>query len=487
MISYSKIEKLKKNIKNLFSKEKDVISFNFVGSSNVNKKISEISDIDLVLILEKLNIKKFIYFNKLIQKIDLNRLRLNKFKIKINNTFGPLKFSERNIIVIHLMIYDLKSHYQHTIKSPFTCYDWENSNNFYGIQLKNLYPVRKLQPMDFFKSRRTVANYISDLETNSITYRELKFIKNKLVQKKRYYKINDTLRVEYAYHIIKFLLHNDIKLEEGKNTQLIQKKIENKILFYSKNKKDFLINLKRYNVIRNIKLKKLEYTPTWVMNWTKKFIKQYDLIFKNKWNNSKSIYFIRHYKTKKNDGSFLGQNIDPDILKSEINKHNRNNINLNIDSVYSSKLLRSISTAKLFFPKKKLIIYDELNEIDYGEADGMKFDQFRKKYPSIIDKWYLKKDPRFPKGENSGDVLKRVKKMLKILSKTKKNKIAIITHNVFLKCLFTDIFNLKIQDAYKLNIEHGKVYEFKIFENKLYPNIDRELFSNVFSNLNHKI
>ena len=30
------------------------------------------------------------------------------------------------------MIYDLKSHIEHTIKSLFTCYDWERSKVYLG-------------------------------------------------------------------------------------------------------------------------------------------------------------------------------------------------------------------------------------------------------------------------------------------------------------------------------------------------------------------
>ena len=39
------------------------------------------------------------------------------------------------------MIYDIKGHQNHVNESPFTCYDWERSNDFVGLHLKQIFPV----------------------------------------------------------------------------------------------------------------------------------------------------------------------------------------------------------------------------------------------------------------------------------------------------------------------------------------------------------
>ena len=89
---------------------------------------------------------------KLIKKLNskIKKLKLKKKKeLIINNSFGPLKMTKLNSLPIHLMIYDVKSHIEYVISSPFTCYDWERTKYHKGIPLK-IYAVNSLQLRDFF-------------------------------------------------------------------------------------------------------------------------------------------------------------------------------------------------------------------------------------------------------------------------------------------------------------------------------------------------
>ena len=86
------------------------------------------------------------------------------------------------------MIYDLKSHIDHTIKSPFTCYDWERSNVYVGKSLKELSPVLKLQLRDFYEARRSTQEYLKDISNNQISFREYKFSDKNISLQKKYFK-----------------------------------------------------------------------------------------------------------------------------------------------------------------------------------------------------------------------------------------------------------------------------------------------------------
>ena len=118
--------KIGEAIINELIKEKDVISASIVGSYSENKDIKKIGDIDVVVICKKLTKKVFL-------KI-LKRAKKKKFKVNtlINSTFGPMKINSENSLPIHLMIYDLESHKNHVLKSPFTCFDWERSKIYRG-------------------------------------------------------------------------------------------------------------------------------------------------------------------------------------------------------------------------------------------------------------------------------------------------------------------------------------------------------------------
>ena len=182
-------EFIKINIKNsLFndiSQIEDIVSVSLVGSFVDKDDLTGISDIDTIVICKELNEQIFNNCIETVKSIDLKKCGLKNFKVKVNPTFGPLKFDEPNLAVIHLMIYDIKGHRKHVIASPFTCFDWERSNHFSGQNLNSIFPVGALQLRDFIEVRRSMENYIEDLNQNVISYREYQFKNGKPVEKKK--------------------------------------------------------------------------------------------------------------------------------------------------------------------------------------------------------------------------------------------------------------------------------------------------------------
>jgi hypothetical protein len=131
-----KKELLKKIVFKNIKIDPNVTSVTFVGSFITNNNINFISDVDVVVIVKKFDKKVFDKINNKIKKIKPSKIGLTGYKIKINNTFGPLKYKSDTDVVVHLMIYDKNGHIDHVIKSPFTCYDWERSLVFNGKRLK---------------------------------------------------------------------------------------------------------------------------------------------------------------------------------------------------------------------------------------------------------------------------------------------------------------------------------------------------------------
>ena len=109
--------------------------------------------------------------------IKTHNFKINK-KLKINDTFGPLKYDKNLYFTVHLMIYDLKGHINHCTKSPFTTFDWERSKIFKIKSLSNLYSVNNIQLDDFFNSRRSINSHFKDLKNNKITTYSYNFKKN---------------------------------------------------------------------------------------------------------------------------------------------------------------------------------------------------------------------------------------------------------------------------------------------------------------------
>ncbi len=475
-------DKLKKDLFNIIMTINDVISVTLVGSFWKKDNLKDFSDIDIVIIMKEIDKKKYHACLNKINKIDLKRYNLGHLDLLINPTFGPLKFDNRNNIVFHTMIYDLNSHIAHVIKSPFTCYDWERSLDYVGQSLKKIFPVGKIQLADFFLSRRGINDYIKNLTNNYIFYQKYELKINFLALENKKYKIDKRHKIEFAYHLCKFLIINFYKFDKQKNK--IPEDNEIKSIIKKVFNKDYDYYLRNFILLKRLKDKKIISNKNFSLQFTKKFIKNFENYLTNY--KKKEIIFLRHGKTKLNDGTFLGINRNPGIIN---NKKILSDLkflkNKKIKILFSSSLRRACETAKLIIKKDAFIVSDLLMEKNYGQAEGLNYQHLKKRYPKIIEEWNKKNDPRFPSGENDADVIKRINLFKKKLIKTininkKKGMIIVISHNALLRCLIGDFFNTPRHMWVKINIDHNKPINCILRGNKFLPNLDRNSF---FKNL----
>ncbi len=462
---------------NSLYENKNSLSVTLTGSYSEHFNAIKAGDIDIVIICKELNKK---YFDKCISRIKIFKKKYfnKKYELIINSTFGPIKFYKKNTIVIHLMIYDLKSHIYHTINSPFTCYDWERSKIYVGKSLKELSPVYKLQFRDFSEARRNTQEYLKDLSKNRISYRKYNFKNKKIELVKRYFKIDELNRRDFVYHIIKFLLINYIKYENQNNIKISKKNIEKKFLDIVNNKLDLI----KFNKLKEFKKKKNESSIKEPEKLALKFINKFDQFIKKK-DKINKIYFSRHKKTNLNKKIFLGQKLNPSIIEK---KNNDEFSKIKFHKCYSSPSKRCLETSKIVCRHKKIITNNYLKEIDYGDAEGLNLNQLNQKYPRILKFWKKGLDPKFPKGESLRDTSDRLNKFLndEIISKKiiRNQNYLIFTHNVILRCLIGSIYNIKKKEWFKINIKYFDLLEFRLENSRLLGNIKREKYLSIFKN-----
>ena len=427
--------KIKKNVTEKLSKIDDVISVTFVGSFESSLSINLISDIDIIVIVKRLDKVIFEQIEKNISEIQSKNIGIPNYDIKINMSFGPLKFNNDKTVVFHLMVYDIDGHKNHVLKSPFTCLDWEQNDASYGENLRDIYSAHGVQIDDLLSSRRSLDGYIKDLKKKSISYRTYNFSKGLVEEDELTFNLDARHRKEYAYHVIKFLQKNLLKILTQKN--LMIDVYEQAKQFNNLDKKfevhsDFLIELHewKYNNKKE---------PIDVTNRLSNFIK--DLKYWIRGLEMNELHFFRHGKTELNDGSFLGQGRDPDIIKNTKIK-----CITSYKNVITSKLKRAINTGHLLdsenYSKSSL-----LNEIDYGLAEGMSLAELNENFPNILHDWTSKKDPRFPEGENQADVQARLNLFLR--ENFLNANSAIVTHNVVLRSLIGKTYNIAELQAIK--------------------------------------
>ena len=78
-------------------------SITFVGSFESSTDITLISDIDIIVVVDELSGAKFSQIENAAVSIKGLDIGLEDYKIKLNMTFGPLKFNNDKTVVFHIV------------------------------------------------------------------------------------------------------------------------------------------------------------------------------------------------------------------------------------------------------------------------------------------------------------------------------------------------------------------------------------------------
>lgn len=458
------IDHLKEQIKSAIVKKLSPIeglnSITFVGSFETSTDISLISDIDIIVIVDELSEIKFREIEKSAGTIKGVDVGLDNYKIKLNMTFGPLKFNDEKTIVFHIMVYDIVGHRKHVLESPFTCLDWEFFPAQYGKDLSDIYPASGVQLEDLVGSRRGLEAYLDDLKNQVISYREYDFSTEPYSEKKHTFRIDNRHQKEFAYHILKFLQLNLIKI------------------LFQVNQRFTIYELTEIFSSLNPSFKKHSELLNELHQWKYENAKEPDEIFirlddfikdLTNWLNNlelTKLSFFRHGKTELNDGSFLGVRRNPSIIMPA-----QFDCEDYFDVVYTGTLERTIETGELLKTKERYQ-NELLNEIDYGLAEGLTLKELNDKFPELVQSWQKNEDPKFPAGESQLDVSNRLQNFIN--KRFTKNKTAIVTHNVVLRSLLGKVYNQPVYNWYKLNPGHLDEHQFLVFNNVLIPSFTKE-------------
>jgi probable phosphoglycerate mutase len=455
---------IKKTLVECISEVKSVISVTFVGSFESATDLKLISDIDIIVVVDQLTQRVFKEIEKNAGTIKGEDIFLPEYQIKLNLSFGPLKFNDEKTAVFHLMIYDVEGHRKHVIESPFTCLDWEYFPAVFGKNLKDIYSAKGVQLSDLMGTRRGMEAYLDDLKSRKISYRAYDFSTNPITEQKFTYDMDERHQKEYAYHVIKFLMLNLIKIIRQTNQRFSAQEMAEEFgqlnPSFEKHTQFFLaLHFWKYD-------QQLE--PILIFEQLEEFIQDLSIWYKNLNETLPTLSFIRHGKTALNDGSFLGVGRNPDILPLESNEIPKDEF----DSIYTGTLQRTISTGAALNGSIK--IQDALlNEINYGHVEGLLYPELAEKFPDLVDAWGRQEDPKFPGGgESQQDVLERLEKFIDKMKS--ENKIAAVTHNVVIRALIGKALDLPMHTWFKLNPGHLEAHNFRVYHGKLIPSLTKE-------------
>jgi ribonuclease H / adenosylcobalamin/alpha-ribazole phosphatase len=420
------------------------VSVTLVGSFVDRCGAADISDIDTVVVFDTLTPDRFTSAVRAVQELSGEDLGFPGKTVRVNATLGPLKFDDEGQVVIHLMPYDLASHRAHVLNSPFTCFDWERSTCHSGPSLRELYPVGALQPGDFQLARRGLANYLDDLESGTLSYRRLEPAGDRIVEVPDRVTLDRRHIGEYAYHIIRNLIANALKLKTGANGYW---EGEHLVEMWRTELPRLSAWVPAFERLEEVKRARGSGFPSDTLATTRRFIDAFAAWLEQESTGAYRLDLLRHAPTALNDGSFLGRRRDPGVAEAPPASTTQ------VDRVYSSPLRRAMETARALAGEAAVVVDDRLAEIDYGLAEGLTAGDARARFPELARAWDAGIDAPFPEGERTSDVLERARAFLASLPSGPGAALA-VTHNVVLRAIAADLLRLDLRRSYRIGVPH---------------------------------
>jgi len=128
-----------------------------------------------------------------------------------------------------------------------------------------------------------------------------------------------------------------------------------------------------------------------------------------------------------------------------------------IDAVYSSELRRASVTAETIASshRLKVITCAELREINFGELEGLTFDEVSQLYPEVTRLW-IERSPelKYPGGESIDEFSKRVSKFLGRLEEHAEDEtILIVAHSGVLRTLICLLLGIELQRRWQFRLD----------------------------------
>jgi len=119
-----------------------------------------------------------------------------------------------------------------------------------------------------------------------------------------------------------------------------------------------------------------------------------------------------------------------------------------ISIVFSSDLRRALQTAEVIASHRKpsVIACHELQEINFGSAEGLTYKEISQKYPDLVKSWFSQNlSFRFPDGESITDLNNRVSQFLYRLEEhAKEETIVVAAHSGVLRLLICNLLDVEL-------------------------------------------
>ena len=164
------------------------------------------------------------------------------------------------------------------------------------------------------------------------------------------------------------------------------------------------------------------------------------------------LFLVRHGDTTLNSAERYWGETDVELSADGLRQAERLRDRLaaeRLDFVYSSDLQRAFVTAKTIASGHQLevITCPELKEINFGEFEGLTFDEISQNYPEMVKLWTeWSLQVRFPGGESVDELNQRVTRFLERLeTHSEKETVLIVAHSAPLRLLICHLLGIELR------------------------------------------
>jgi len=163
------------------------------------------------------------------------------------------------------------------------------------------------------------------------------------------------------------------------------------------------------------------------------------------------LFLVRHGDTKLNSAERFWGQTDVELSAAGLRQAEglcHRLATQRIDVIYSSDLQRALATAKTIASGHQLevITCPELREINFGECEGLNFEEITELYPEVAKlraNWRF--SLKFPGGESVDEVNTRVTKFLDRLKKhAPEETILIVAHSAPLRMIICHLLGIEL-------------------------------------------
>jgi len=172
------------------------------------------------------------------------------------------------------------------------------------------------------------------------------------------------------------------------------------------------------------------------------------------------LLLVRHGETELNSSERYWGRTDVTLSAAGLRQAERLRDRLateKLNAVYSSDLRRASLTADTIASRHKLevITCPELREIDFGQLEGLTFDQIGRLYPEVTRLW-MERSPelKYPDGESIYQLNNRVSDFMRRLEKhANEETILIVAHSGVLRTLACQLLGIEPQHRWQIRLD----------------------------------